>query len=208
MSETKTPADLTSIRDRFKALWADIHWLAGSRPPEATGKDVNDALKSVRELADDVQKAIDKRTTQGFGKAKDDPELVKLMTGVVGTVEADSHAQHSLWADYAIDGEKYGAPGRTRYSWEQGRSGLGRQVGSIDGHPVMISLLTNTVNGHKLLFYYGMSRVVDHEMIRDWLKANLPETALRGDGYIENTDATNFCNIIFANDRKVAKAAA
>jgi hypothetical protein len=205
MSETKAPADLTSIRDRFKALFADVHLALDGQMSIPEGIEVRDAMMV---LAKDVQRSIDKRTTQGFGKATDDPELVKLLDGVVGTVEADSHAQHALWADYAIEGEKYGAPGRKRYSWEQHNFGLGRQVGSIDGHPVMISLLTNTVNGHKLLFYYGMSRVVDHEMIRDWLKANLPETALRGDGYIENTDATNFCNIIFANDRKVAKAAA
>lgn len=189
--------DLIAIRDRFKALSADINWITGGEGTECDGEELR---KDTYELARTVQQAIDDRKEKQFGVSKDDPELVKFLDGVIGTVEADSYAQHSLWQDYAVEGEKFGAPGRIRYSWVQG-TGCGRQCGIIDMSPVMVSLNINIVDGNPILFYYGMSRVVDHEMIRKWLKANLPKTAFRADGYINNTDATNFCNILHSARR-------
>lgn len=185
--------DLAGIMVRLKALSADLHHAGGNEP----------AARDAYSLGADLQAVIDKHQRRSFGKVTDDDEVEKLLAGVVGCVEADTHAVHSLWCDYAIEGERFGTPGRTRYTWKQQPSGLLRQVGSIDGQPVWISLSINTVDDHRLLFYHATSNVVDNEMVREWLLANLPASALRDGGkHIHNTDATNFCNIL--RDRKKA----
>lgn len=180
--------DLAGIAMRLKALSADL-----------AHKFVSDAMpvSETYKIGSDLDAIILKHETKSFGKSEDDDELVKFLDGVVGVVEADSYAQHMLWTEYADQAARFGYKERgIRFPWEQGMMGHGRQVGMIDAMPVMISLSVNVVDGHRLLFYYGMSRVVDHEMIRDWLTANLPPTAFRNDGHINNEDAMNFCNIV------------
>jgi hypothetical protein len=62
---------------------------------------------------------------------------------------------------------------------------------------VVISLTVNTVHGHRILFLEATSMVVDHQMIEDWLKANLPPTAFKDDGkYLNKENAMNFHTLL------------
>jgi hypothetical protein len=121
-----------------------------------------------------------------------DEEMRKFLEGVIGCVEADGYAQHMLWHQYHHK-PHFDQPPMT---WEQGRSGLCEIVGYVADMPVNVSLYVNVVDGHRILFYDAVSRVVDHEMVREWLDKVLPDSARRPDGYINNTDATNFSNIL------------
>lgn len=132
--------------------------------------------------------------------AATDEEMRSYLEGVVGAVDADSYAQHALWADYAEDAIRF-RPGcdRRRYPWKSTGHGLLTCVGTIGDMEVWVSLMTVTVNDHKLLFYYASGTYVDHNMVRSWLEKNLPDTAkgARFPGGFNHTDATNFCNIFF-----------
>jgi len=111
----------------------------------------------------------------------------EFLNGVVGVVEATSYESMCLWREYHLAREK---------SWVQDLGGYLPTVGHIDGRPVCLSLHINTVDGHKLLFIEATSQVVDHSMIEEWLKANLPATAFRDDGkYLNKENSMNFHNV-------------
>ena len=120
----------------------------------------------------------------------------KYLDGVVGVVEADSYASHMLWREYAKQAEKFSLnDGSKRYDWQATSSGYCVNVGSIGGREIWISVLTHTVGGHKLLFWYVTSPVADYDKCEDWLIANLPPTAFRSDGFINQSDPMNFSNV-------------
>jgi hypothetical protein len=122
-----------------------------------------------------------------------DPEMVKFLEGVVGCCEADSYSQHMLWYEYH-DTPRFSK----KYSWEQINPGWSDTVGWIGKNPVCISLYKVKVDGHIILFYYAMSRFVDHDMVRAWLEKYMPDTARdpqRGDS-LRNSDAMNFSNCL------------
>lgn len=126
-----------------------------------------------------------------------DNDLIEFLDGVMGCVEANSFETHQLWETYHYHAEKLGY---TKCTWEQEMQGTSRVVGYVqvngEDMPVNVSLFVNVVDGHRILFYDPCSRCVDHEMVRDWLKKVLPETAFRSDGYINNVDANNFHNVL------------
>lgn len=115
-----------------------------------------------------------------------DPSLENYLQGVIGAVEATDCERHYLWRE---ETQEYG------HEWKSQLFGYGRHIGNVGDMPVCVSLLCQTVRGHKLLFYHATSRVVDHQMIRDWLDRVMPATARRPDGSINKTDAMNFHNI-------------
>ncbi len=149
-------------------------------------------------------------------------QIKEYLEGVVGVVEANSFEYHSLWERFATDASRHGRNGsRTfeyhslwerfatdasrhgrngsrTFEWNGNSSGYGCTVGHLDGRPVAISLLTSTVDGNKLLFWYATSVVVDYDMIDKWLNENLPESAFQVNmpRLLNKTDATNFINII------------
>ena len=83
-----------------------------------------------------------------------DPEITAFLDGVVGVVEATSCEKLFLWQEYHDD-----------VTWEEGRSGFCQIVGHLAGMPVNLSLFTEVVDGHKLLFVDAVSQVDDHRMI-------------------------------------------
>ena len=129
-----------------------------------------------------------------------DNALVEFLDGVVGCVEANSFESHQLWATFHYNAEKLGY---TKLSWEQGMQGTSRVIGYVqvngEDKPVNVSLFCNVVDGHKILFYDPCSTSIDHDMVRAWLEKVLPDTARREDGYINNTDANNFHNVLPRN---------
>lgn len=126
-----------------------------------------------------------------------DEHLIEFLDGVIGCVEANSFESHQLWSNFHYHAEKLGY---TKLSWVQGMQGTSRVVGTVqvagEDMPVNVSLNINTINGHKILFYDACSRCVDHDMVRKWLDTVLPDSAHRADGYINNTDANNFHNVL------------
>jgi hypothetical protein len=112
----------------------------------------------------------------------------ELLSNVVGVVEATSYERMCLWNEYHEE---------RHISWEQNCSGFLVTIGRLDGRPVVLSLLVNTVNGYPILFIEATSMVVDHQMLEDWLNANLPSTAFKDDGkYLNKENAMNFHNVL------------
>lgn len=116
------------------------------------------------------------------------PDEVKAMlVGVVGVVEATSYEEMCLWHEYTKERAQ---------SWEDARRGWLLEIGRVQGLPVMLSVKVNTINGHRILFIEATSRMVDHNMVEQWLKDNLPDTAMRpGSEYVNKVDAMNFHNV-------------
>jgi hypothetical protein len=114
------------------------------------------------------------------------------LDGVVGYVEATSYEKHALWNEYAIEALPFHkGDTKTRYDWKETGSGYLANIGMIDGRPIWISLLTATVAGSKLLFWYVTSPVSDIDQCNAWLSANLPAAALNN-----RSDPMNFTHVL------------
>ena len=106
-------------------------------------------------------------------------------TGVIGIVEATNYESLCLWREAM----------QRKESWVTDHSGILETVGRLANRPVCISLLIIEVKGYRILFMEATSQVVDHVMIEDWLKKNIPSTAFNERGYLNKTDAMNFNNL-------------
>jgi hypothetical protein len=183
--------DLLALQTRIKAAWADIAWLRPGGDSDLN-KDFDELLDDTKSIVKALDQIVARRTPKQSGYEADE-EMIKFLEGVTGAVDADSYAQHSLWERYAEQAKKFfDTKGGRRFEWDSSRSGLLTCVGSYDGRECWISLSTVKIDGHKILFYYASGTFVDHDMVEEWLKANLPDTARRSDGYLNKTDATNF----------------
>lgn len=119
-----------------------------------------------------------------------DKEMQDFLNGVVGVVEANSFEHHALWRFNEMS---------ILHQWESARSGLGTTVGKVGKMPVAISLSIDVIDGHRILFYHATSQVVDHRMVEDWLKKNLPVTAFEDSDprkRMNHADAMNFHNAL------------
>lgn len=185
--------DLLALQTRIKAAWADIHWLQNR---DATEQDFTELLDDTKSIVKAIDQIVARRTPRQVG-AETDSQMVEFLEGVTGAVDADDYAYHALWERFAEEATKFFDSGkRIRYSWVANTVGLRTCVGTYDGRECWVSLTTAVVNGQKLLFYYGTSTFVDHDLIRTWLDANIPATGRQSDGRIHHTDATNFVNIL------------
>lgn len=177
-------SDLITIRDKAKAVWADLH-------PTA-----DPALTDTTVIIELMDKAIAERRTVAISKETDD-EMQKFLEGCIGAVEANSFEHHALWRfnDEKLDGK--------RMTWKENSSGLGTCCGIVGGNQVWLGLRTAVVGGHKILFYYAQSTFVYHDMARAWIDATMPLSARDGieGGWVNHTDAMNFHNI-FGYDRE------
>jgi len=114
-----------------------------------------------------------------------DNHLSELLEGVFGAVEATSFEKLCLWSEY----------NERKLQWEDSPFGILFKVGEVDSRPVYVSLTTAIVAGKKILFYNATSEIVDYNMIEEWLKDVLPESARQITGFVNKTDAMNFHNI-------------
>jgi hypothetical protein len=135
-------------------------------------------------------------TKESLKKQMDD-----FLEGVIGCCEVTNYEKHMLWIEYSQEALASGCVAAgpldcKRYKWDSNHAGLYEIVGYLGDRPVCMSLWVNTLDGHKILFYEPTSRVVDYIMIEEWLEAYLPATARRKDGFINRSDAMNFCNIL------------
>jgi hypothetical protein len=123
-----------------------------------------------------------------FGEIAKEEQLQKFLSGVVGFVEATSEEQHGVWRTYVHDTT-------SPLSWQQ-EHGLGFTIGYLDDRPVHVSLFLVKVAGHPIIFYNTTSTVVDHDMVRAFIDAIAPDTAKKEGGRTNETNATNFCNVL------------
>lgn len=119
-----------------------------------------------------------------------DKEMSEFLEGVVGVVEANSYERHMLWDE----NRRRDQPD----TWETISPGLLETVGHLGEMPVCISLLKVRVGGQLLLMMHPTSRVVDHEMVREWMRKTLPRSAFWPDGHVNCVDAMNFHNVFRA----------
>ena len=92
-------------------------------------------------------------------------------------VEANNNETLSLWKEL-----------HTQVNWEQDCKGTIIQVGELDNRPINISFFWSKINGKRIAFWEAISQVVDHKMIDDWFKRNLPN--------ISRSNAMNFHNVL------------
>lgn len=129
--------------------------------------------------------AQETQASRGDGPLPVREEVARFLDGVIGVVEANSFETSRLWREH-----------HEKRAWIENLSGFGCTVGHRHGDPVCISLLTATVDGHKILFFHPTSPVVDWDLIDAWMVASLPKSAFRaGSDVVNRTDATNFANI-------------
>jgi hypothetical protein len=129
--------------------------------------------------------------------------IAEYLEGVTGVVEANTYESHQLWLNYANDSTaiKYGGQREARFDWKSTGSGYGACVGYVGNkkkdRSIWISLLTVTVKGQKLLFYFVTGRYADYDVVREWLDTNMPSTAFYTDerARLNHVDAQNFHNV-------------
>jgi hypothetical protein len=101
-------------------------------------------------------------------------------------VEANSNEIHHIWRELCERG----------VHWRQD-SGIIEKIGHIkignENLSVCVCLSWNWIRGKLICFYDAISRVVDHQMIEDYLKANvIKDKTWDGGRRIIKTNATNY----------------
>ncbi len=93
-------------------------------------------------------------------------EDAELFKDVVFLVEATAYERHVLWNDY-YNKPKYEIFVR---DWKQICMGRVVQIGTCNKRPVCVDISWAILDGKKVMFYYGISQVVDWEMIDKWMR--------------------------------------
>lgn len=112
-------------------------------------------------------------------------DLKEFMEGVIGIVEANSFEFMCLWREHKELGREF-------QTSPTGRSVI---VGHFNNMPIVLTLWNVKVEGKKILIWEAVSMVVHHDMIREWFKNNLPNSAMKN-GYVNSVDAMNFYNVL------------
>lgn len=113
-----------------------------------------------------------------------------LFKDVEFLVAANSNERHNLWEMYYYYLNLDKPPIKT---WEQELAGESIQIGTIDKRPIVVATFCAKLNGHRIMFYYGCSQLVDHKMIDEWLQYWTLKT-IRWDNNMRwaHCDAMNF----------------
>lgn len=94
-------------------------------------------------------------------------------------VEATDWERHELWGRHAQP-ESRGASRAarsglgSRVRWLPHLDGDSAVVGELAGRAVAIRVTWADIEGFLVMFWSPCSRVVDHDLCHDWLKANVP----------------------------------
>lgn len=101
-------------------------------------------------------------------------EIAERWPKTVFVVEADDFAQFYLWRNHShehleMNGRADGRFDGPRHKWEQMNPGYLVTIGKIKKMPVCVSVTWNKIDGYLVAFYEAVSRVVDHDMVRDWI---------------------------------------
>ena len=128
-----------------------------------------------------------------------DKEMDDWLKKVKFFVEADSFAQSTLWKEFSVQGRQFIQRTRgedeIRVSWDQETRGFNLTIGEIkvgrDRLPINISFSFATINGIYICFYEGISQLVHHAMIEDFLHTLYPVKYDKGTR-LAYTNASNF----------------
>ena len=126
-----------------------------------------------------------------------DYQMTKFLENVQGVVEASREEQSNIYFRAKDRG----------LIWVSNNAGYAPTIGHFGNMPICLSLFTAVVGGFKILFVDQCSMVTHSGMTEDWLKANLPKSAFRSDGYLNMTDATNWSNVINRAQRSITESA-
>lgn len=91
----------------------------------------------------------------------------KLFENVSFLVEATYYEQQLLWEKFHYHPDKNSVSVK---DWVQDTMGRIVTIGYVDKRPVCVGIFYANLNGKKVAFYEGTSQLVDHQMIKDWLK--------------------------------------
>lgn len=112
----------------------------------------------------------------------------EFLKGVVGVVKATHTERHLLWEKYHYNDKLF--------TWVSGGGGPAPIIGYVNDMPVCVTLLVDVIEGHPILFIDATSQVVDWRMVDEFLKKHLPQSAFKDSGYVNETDAMNFTNVL------------
>lgn len=172
-------ADIMSVIAEVKLI-ADTQAMLVSR----AGASTQHTELVLREIVERLGKLEAPTHKYDYTTILEDAEaLSRDLAEVVGAVEATREEEFGVWTRFV---DRRDPP----LTWKQ-HGGYLRTIGYLDGLPVCVSLTFNTVAGHRILFYHATSRVVDHEMVREFIDAILPDEAKA-----RRTDATNFVHCL------------
>lgn len=115
----------------------------------------------------------------------------KYFKDVVFLVEATHTEKHFIWEQYYYNpSPKFG---RVINSWEDEMMGHCLILGTIDNRPIAVTFYYAKILGKRVMFYEGTSQLVDHEMIKSWLKHfTLDKVRWDGNTRWAHCDAMNF----------------
>lgn len=118
-------------------------------------------------------------------------EQDRRLTEAVYVVEATSYEQLALWREFSAESAQHGW-GTGTATWKQDNWGFLSEVGQLAGFPVVVCLTFARIYGRLVAFYESTSRVVDHQMVEEWMRAHVPAY----DGH--HTNAMNFGHCLSA----------
>jgi hypothetical protein len=95
-------------------------------------------------------------------------------------VEANSFETFTLWQQYHEE---------KNVEWVQELAGFVTTIGHIEERPINLEFGFNVINGNLIAFYSGISALVDHTMIEEWIESRFP---IKNNGLRAMTDAQNF----------------
>jgi hypothetical protein len=124
----------------------------------------------------------------------------QLLKDTEYVVEATYHETFSFWKEYSKENRNWSSvafipPSKNWpcFEWEQIAPGYHVVVGEFHGFPVNISCWWWKIDGVLVMFYEAVSRVVDHDMVDEWLLNN----CVKKDGSsLAKTNADNFHHLI------------
>lgn len=111
---------------------------------------------------------------------------------ILYVIEATDYERFSLWEDWAKQ-SAVSKSDRTLLNWGGNSSSRMVRVGVVDGRPINIQVTVEIINGAKIIFYEGISQLVDYKMIRAWVDENLLTEI---DGRPNHSNAMNFHHCI------------
>lgn len=133
-------------------------------------------------------------------RARSDENIAAWTKEAVFLVEATSYEQLALWSDWAVEGARYGRPDTAdrRVAWEQLNPGFAAQAGKVGEYPVIVSVQFVRIEGCVVAFYEATSRVVDHEMVEEWVEHEFGSPKWDGETRTATTNAMNFGHCVSA----------
>lgn len=108
-------------------------------------------------------------------------------------IEADDFARQALWERYS--GEALEPTTRNTIKWDQDGMGWMDTIGHVNKMPVCVTFVWAKLNGHLVVFYHACSRMVDHEMVDDYMKKYCNPT-WDGGTRRAHCDASNFHHVL------------